>query len=648
MKPLFFASLADLTAAQQAKLDPYLLAALRNGFTDYSSGGGTQATISIGFTVDTQQGHSAKEIEDFLTGCFAQPAQGRLTNAHLAPLERTGRAYLTADVTLDQLRRIADAPFVPEIQLCANLAPHRPLPRLVPDRSATSPPAAAFRSNKTKILGLIDHGCPFAHQAFLEGEQTRVFAIWDQDTVPDFPVRAGSTPDGYGYGRQVDAGALNGFIGRAKLGGRIDEALCYRAAEYSAVKSRYTHGSLVLGLLASKWPSPSLFEGARPREAAPDAAVVFVQLPRDVPLAPARGCVERCTLDGVRYILDCAPDGAHVAVVVDYGTEMGPHDGSSWFERALDAMISDADQRRRIELNVIFAAGNSHEMKRHAVVFPGSCVDGSAAALRWSIPRSNDAPVTVELWMRADQADFEFSLAGPGVSGSAITFPANSETIDSWPVGEVPSCVVVSKTFGDQRQILIQVAPTNGLRAVAAPAGVWTLGFKAAKGKAAGPVSVYTCWGGRNPGLPQRIWPGKFISDSKLVAVLGEGSILGSGCGTRTLMAGGYEKWGQLSRAEYSSGGQARGGKRANLVHGADWLAVTEESPSLPGLLSLGTRSGSWVRARGTSFAPPQVARKIVDSGGNGLEYRTRPGGPPRGTVMNSTPRPEYGEPRLK
>ena len=649
----------SLSPSDSAKLDPYFMVALCTAFSDYFLGAGEKPKVAIGFTTITSTTQDAAYIEHELGNLFPSSGQNRLTNAHLNSLQQTGCAYLTADVSLDLLLKLISASFVTEIQLCANLAPKRRVPRRVADNVSTSKQLQPLRSSKEKILAVIDHGCPFAHRAFLDASKTRVFAIWDQDEIPDFPVAIGSVPIGYGYGRQIGASSLNQFIHDATKQGRIDEDQCYRMAEYPAVRSRFTHGSFNMGLLAGNRMSPSLSASGQsePFNEALDADIVFVQLPRSVLMAPARGSIDRCTLDGIRYILDCAPDCAHVSVVVDYGTEMGPHNGESWFERALDAMVDQALFQRSIKLNVVFASGNSQNKNRHAVVFVDNVPTGTRAEFGWWAPKGNDAPITAEIWMDVSDSNFTFELIAPGLSTPVVNLGASQDAVQYWPERKIPPCVVVSKQFGQQRQILIQIAPTSQATQSTAThvAGVWTLSFTLSTGRSLGPLYAYTCWGGQQPGLPKRIEPSRFIvgiHQAERVHLTGDGSILGSGCGYKTLMVGGYKKWEPLSRAQYSSGGNARGGRHArnstsDCVCGADWLAATEESPELAGLLCLGTRSGSLVRARGTSFATPQVARKIITTGSLSLPVIPFPRYPKTGPTNHLPKQEEFGERRV-
>lgn len=659
-------ALDDYGAAACAKLDAYLVAALHSGFAGYAVGDPAKPLVAIGFTVRADARHSPQAIRQTLREWLRRPPE-RLASAHLAGLDVERPAYLTAEVRLDSLRRLAHADFVTEIELCASLAPNRGAPPRAVD-AAASPLAAPLRSANRKILATIDHGCPFAHQGLLdELGHTRVHALWDQDARPDFPAVGNSTPTGYGYGRQVGRAELDSYMALARRDGRVDEDACYRIARYGAVRGAVTHGSWVTGVLGSRWCSPSLAPNGRPgpNPDALDADLVFVQLPRAVPIAPDRGSVDLATLDGLRYIVDCAPNGADVAVVVDYGTEMGPHDGSSWFERALDALVHEVDASRRINLQVVFASGNSHDADRHAVLFahaprtakPAPALKATTrkppldATLHWWIPRGSDGLAFAELWFYEPAPKAVLELQLPGGAGCALTLKLDEDGLAQWPAQGAPLAVAVSKLEQGQRQVMLRLAPSFALGSTAvAPTGAWALKLTRRTIKTCSQVHAYTCWGGQNPGLPQRLVASRFAAPKHAPAakVTGNGSLLGSGCGETPLMAGGYQHWRTWARAEYSSGGAARGGHRAvknpkTDQVGADWLAVTEQLPSLPGLLLSATRSGAWSRARGTSFAAPQAARKLVAGVLSTEPAPTQE--PPPGTVLKE--RDEYHEPRI-
>src|SRR6185295_14746329 len=68
---------------------------------------------------------------------------------------------------------------------------------------------------KGVIVGIIDHGCDFAHPNFRTPDgDTRIRFLWDQrvGTVSDLPQGFGRSPKGYNYGREFSADALNSAL----------------------------------------------------------------------------------------------------------------------------------------------------------------------------------------------------------------------------------------------------------------------------------------------------------------------------------------------------------------------------------------------------------------------------------------------------
>jgi hypothetical protein len=585
--------------------------------------------ISVGFLVsetDAEKMHSAKLS---INKAFACIRNARLTSAHWPKEGSALPAYLTADVSTSLLTDLEGMTFVHEIQLCAERALRRPLAPRVPrlESSVASVPRVKHRSEKSakkKVLAVIDHGCPFAHISFRDSRTNKslIHAIWDQDQNPDFPSTDGTTPEGFGYGRQVTRDQLSEWIYPSGSVGAVNEDACYGRAGYSALRSRVSHGSVVLGLLVQDrlHGYPESVRQASKHKPSEDYDFVFVQIPRSVPVAPSRGSVERYVLDGMRYIVDCAADGSEVAVVLDYGTEMGPHDGSSWFERALDAMVNQVATERKIKLIPISCSGNSFKAKRVLVVHPEAFqrkkTSPTVARFSWNVPRGNDTQAYLEIWTDAkNEATLTVQPAG---SADKIRIDLSEIAVqEHWPKG-IPAplgrqCSVISKRVGNSHQILVIAAPTRFDEAlVTATAGSWRIEVYWTAQQKPMKVYAYTHWGGKNIGFPQRTWSPRFCAEpndleSGLVAIDGKGSTWGSACGKSVVVAGGYKGWPGYDRAQYSNAGVVRGGKIT-----PDYLLVTEELPSLRGILGMGHRSGTRIRANGTSFAAPQLARILM------------------------------------
>jgi hypothetical protein len=143
-----------------------------------------------------------------------------------------------------------------------------------------------------------------------------------------------------------------------------------------------------------------------------------------------------------------------------------------------------------------------------------------------------------------------------------------------------------------------------------------------------------------------------------------QGTLNAYGFGEGTLLVAGYRA-SDRTPAAYSASGAAYMPRRSKgpdgkpLV-GPDLAAVSDASPSLPGILGAGTYSGSVVRLNGTSVAAPQAVRALADEVAAGgsvetLKVRTlRPLGVAAGEPPGYHPlrlgagllrfRPSYGE----
>jgi hypothetical protein len=74
-------------------------------------------------------------------------------------------------------------------------------------------------------------------------------------------------------------------------------------------------------------------------------------------------------------------------------------------------------------------------------------------------------------------------------------------------------------------------------------------------------------------------------------------------------------------------------------LDGPDLAAVTDASPSLPGILGTGTYSGSVVRLNGTSVAAPQAVRALANEIAYGGSVETLKGNiPHRSLGKGETP----------
>lgn len=162
------------------------------------------------------------------------------------------------------------------------------------------------------VVGIVDGGIEYAHPNFYDPDDAgsfRIRRVWSQR-------EKGTPPVGYDYGAEFTT---------------KDDIL---KAEYS--KDNETHGTHVAGIAAGTGCGTE-FKGIASKA---DMVVVPTTL------------VSGEVLDGVKYIYDYAVSvGKPCVVNLSIGAHVGPHDGTSAFDRALDEMKAPG-------FIVVGAAGN--------------------------------------------------------------------------------------------------------------------------------------------------------------------------------------------------------------------------------------------------------------------------------------------------
>lgn len=152
------------------------------------------------------------------------------------------------------------------------------------------------------VIGIVDGGFDYTHPNFYDPDQTtlyRVKRVWDQNK------KTGTRPTGYDYGAEYST----------------QEAIL--AAKNSATNE--THATHVSGIAAGSGA------GTEYKGMAPKADLVFV----------ACNFYDQGILDGVKYIKDYSKTNKQAcAINLSLGGHVGPHDGTSAFDRALDELKS--------------------------------------------------------------------------------------------------------------------------------------------------------------------------------------------------------------------------------------------------------------------------------------------------------------------
>jgi hypothetical protein len=561
----------------------------------------------------------------------------------------------------------------------------------LPFASPTDWAATIVRPKRPKsvrpIVGFIDYGCAFAHRQFQEPGtaaniwSTRVFALWNQGGdkkgilkeakasgqpyLPDW-----ASPVDFVYGVEVWRNVshpvlqpatspapskptrltLNDYVQKFFYAGQIKEETCYRLSGYADIQAPVTHGTFVMDL-AVGYPDPLLVPG-KSAGPPPENDLVFVQLPRFFDGVQVSGLLRTYVLDAVRYIFSCAEIKTPVTINLSYGSNAGPHDGSSLLEEALDEAIKQRRAERGVT-NIVIAAGNSRYQYQSAAL-PAQQIHaqktiegGNIGTIGWENIPDNPTDQFVEIWLDGQTRDqCTIRLTPPGAD------PMQSPWVEIssyWSIGKAPDAIamIVAPSSVCQslngRMVLIAVAPTvpTLMKSTAvpplapsvrspAPYGKWTIEIQNPSNST---VEV-NAWCERDEpvfGTASGPRQAKFMAeDSSDTCTLNS-----IGHGHKTIVVGGYVG-GSGRVPNYSSTGPGRNQTTSRFPptstdpgkQGPEWLAICEESDALPGLAAATVLGTDRVRLNGTSAAAARATRYVVANHGQDPNLDVSPPAP--------------------
>jgi hypothetical protein len=391
--------LKDLDSAR-AKLDDQFILSLESKWVDHRDA--STKPIHILFEREPNSNSEANTANwESLLELFSNDALSRLT---LLGLD-AGSRFHSACVSLSVLKRLAARDDIVRIELAQPVKAQRAT--VFQSTGLPTTKADQFPKSTTKtLMGVIDHGCAFAHQAYRSSSGgTRVLSIWDQHETSLWRDGVGTTPHRAGYGLEINRAEFDLTIRNFSDRGSVDEAACYQHLGYQDMRVEMTHGTHTMGLLAGAWLTPGLqnefpndagYKKLYENDTAAKSDIVFVQLPREILQAPSYGGDHRCIIDGLRYIVACAGDATkHIVVVIDYGSNLGSHDGQSWIERAIDSVIDEC-QKKGVLLDVVFPSGNSAS---NASCAQAEMSASNPTSLAMRVPVDIEIPSYAQIWL---------------------------------------------------------------------------------------------------------------------------------------------------------------------------------------------------------------------------------------------------------
>lgn len=485
------------------------------------------------------------------------------------------------------------------------------------------------------VQAVVDDGIALAHDLFRRGATaSRIHHahIFDAEPVP-----GGHTS----FGRGLEREEIDRLLAECTYGGLLDEDLFYRrtgqvdpAREvFSTVALRRSHGTHVMALAA----------GAPMEEEDAAHPILCAALPSRI-VGDTTGLDMVPTLYLAFHILvrqarrfrrtdgTCAP----VVFNFSYGNTGGPHDGTGLFATLFDHYFGPEAPRataRGQRAWLTLPAGNANLDQLHAVVPEGA--SGPVTLDLCLLPDDRTAS-HVQIWMPSCPEDAQPDLARisvhtpRGQCGTIETRPgAHAALVD----GQDRSIAWLAYQYvgGQTRRglVTLSINPTADLGedAALAPAGQWRLEIDRHPGLSDDPIHV---WIRRDETLPGQLPGGRqaFFDNPDYrrfdsygaplpvdppdshCPVRRSGTLSGFACGAEPVVVAAYVAQ-KAVLSDYSAAGplnptQKRPEPSRN---GPDLAARGDDSFVRRGVLSAGSRSGSWVRLAGTSVAAPQVAR---------------------------------------
>ncbi|HUK50254.1 MAG TPA: S8 family serine peptidase, partial [Terriglobales bacterium] len=289
----------------------------------------------------------------------------------------------TKTMYLEEMSRL---PFLIQIQNSYPLSVQ--LDKSVPDIGAPSvwdfvkDPSGRNVTGAGVIVGFVDTGIDVTHPDFtFPNGSTKILFVWDQTIT-------GRSPSGFGYGYECNSAD-------------IESRTCPEVDTFG-------HGTHVAGIAASSGVATGNYTGM-----APGARIIFVKSGNQVCGGESWNFDTGKILDGINYIATKAAQLKMRAVVnLSLGGNIGAHDGTDPFERALDAFVVAGTP-------IVVAAGNSAQDQDHV---SGQLSQGQSVTLTLEL-RQSTVDVAVDIWYSpGDQIDATIT------SPDGTTYPVQSNS----------------------------------------------------------------------------------------------------------------------------------------------------------------------------------------------------------------------------
>jgi subtilisin family serine protease len=323
-----------------------------------------------------------------------------------------GYSIATGLIAPDRLGDLAAIPHVATVEGPRRM--HQELNFSLPEIRATGVHTGPHsRKGKGVVVGIIDSGIDWRHGSFVTQDgASRILAIWDQM----LPFRAGDTRGPNGVGVVYDQDQLTEALrGNARV----------RTKDVDARNRREGHGTHVAGIAAGNGkPATCCHVSQTYVGVAPEAELLVVRY--DYNNADEIGENQRL-IEAIDFIFNFLGSIDKPKVInISQGDNLGPHDGTSAVERAIDAHVETGDFLHHPQI-VVKSAGNEGGRLRHV---QGRVPGNGNLEVEFEMPQGRRFDTPLDLWY--DRAGtLNMTVTAPGGAASGVVnhgtdLPANA------------------------------------------------------------------------------------------------------------------------------------------------------------------------------------------------------------------------------
>ena len=499
--------------------------------------------------------------------------------------------------------------------------------------------------DKTVVQAVIDDGIAIAHDLFRTNKTSSRIHY-----AKLFGAKLHKKKSTSSYGRDLEKKEIDKLLRKCTFDGLLDEELFYRKTGqldlangvFSTVALRRSHGTHVMALAAGHcqtkhYDTRPIICAALPSE--------IVSNPTGYSLLPVICLAFHNLMKQARRFRTHSGTLAPVVFNFSYGDTIGPHDGTGIYSWLFDYHFGQKAEYRYSEMQktwLTLPAGNSNLDRLHAVS-EVKITDKETAPLDLNVLPDDHTNTLIQIWMpvgtASDHADFAtIKVTAPcGEQGVIHTQPGQHIKFKN-NAGKVCASLAYQHSTGktdDTKRGLVTllINPTASIHKASdlAPAGHWTIEICRDNLISQDPINTYIGLDRTFPGFPlggrqayfnnpdyQRFGPfGEPLPvdpPDSTCPVRRSGTINGFACGEAPIVVAAYTEQTSLL-SSYSAAGPLNPRALPPALHrdGPDVAAKGDDSQILYGVISAGSRCGSWVRMNGTSVSAPQIARAAAE-----------------------------------